>query len=197
MTAPHKLQSEDDPSQSARSRLQFIQELKASRLEKVRLHRARERNSAAPRPAPAPPSGQRLLAPGALRPPGAALARPPGAAPWRGPGNNTGRPPPRGSSLDTEGSKRDKASRDRGVSCPRLVSTGVADEQQASALPWMGRRAPVDKGGEVGLGKVIPPSTIQTDLARSPAAIGHARVLAPSEDPCGRSSRRRGTRSCK
>ena len=63
------------------------------------------------------------------------------------------------------------------------MSAGVAAEQQASALPWMGRRAPLDKGGEVGPGKVIPPSTIQSDLARSPAAIGHARVLAPSEDP--------------
>ena len=47
----------------------------------------------------------------------------------------------------------------------------------------MGRRAPVDKGGKIAPGKFLPPSTLQTDLARSPAAIGHARVLAPSEDP--------------
>ena len=167
MTAPHKIQPEDDPSQSERSRLQFIQELKVARLEKVKLHRAaRERNSAAPRPAPAHSSGQHRLAPGTPRPhssgphrlapgtprpPGAAVARPPGATPRRGPGNNTG--------------------------------AGLAAEQQASSLPWMGRRAPLNKGGEIGPGKVIPRSTIQTDLARAPAAIGHARVLAPAEDP--------------
>ena len=174
MTTPSNLQQGGDSSQPARSRVQFIQELKASRLEKVRLHRVRGREAAAPRSAPAPPSSQRPLAPGALRPPGAAPAQP-----W----NSTDRSSPRGSSLDTEGLGRGKVSKERGVSCPRLVSAGVTAEKQASALLWMGRRAPVDKGGEIAPGKVIPPSTIQTDLGRSPAAIGHARVLAPSEDP--------------
>ena len=47
----------------------------------------------------------------------------------------------------------------------------------------MGRRPPIDKGGQIAPGKYLPPSTIQSDLARAPAAIGLARVLAPSEDP--------------
>ena len=79
--------------------------------------------------------------------------------------------------------KRGIASKGRGGSCPRLAVTGIMAEKKASALPWMGRRAPIDKGGIVAPGKFLPPSTIQTDLARSPAAIGHARVLSPAEDP--------------
>ena len=64
MTTPYNLQQGGDSSQPTRSRVQFLQELKASRLEKVRLHRARGREAATPRP-PAPLGSQRPLAPGA------------------------------------------------------------------------------------------------------------------------------------
>ena len=165
MTTPYNLQQMGDPVQSPKSRVQFLQELKVSRLEKVRLHRAQGREAATPRP-PAPL--------GSRRPSAAAPAQP-----W----HSTGPLSPRGSSLDTKGVKRGIVSKGRGVSCPRLVGTGLTAEKEASVLPWMGRRAPIDKGGEVAPGKFLPPSTLQTDLARSPAAIGHARVLAPSEDP--------------
>ena len=157
MTTPYNLQRMGDPVQSPKSRVQFLQELKVSRLEKVRLHRAWGREAATPRP-PVPLGSRRPSAPGAPRPLGAATAQP-----W----HSTGRLSPRGSSLDTKGVKRSIVSKGRGVSCPRLAGTGLTAEKEASALPWMGRRAPIDK----------------TDLVRSPAAIGHARVLAPSEDP--------------
>ena len=73
--------------------------------------------------------------------------------------------------------------RGRGVSCPRLAGAGIDVEKRAAVLPWMGRRPPVDKGGQIAPGKHLPPSTIQTDLARAPAAIGLARELSPSKDP--------------
>ena len=75
------------------------------------------------------------------------------------------------------------ANKVRGGSCPRLAGAGIKAEKEASALPWMGKSAPVDKGGEIAPGRKLPFSTIQTDLARAPAAIGHSRVLSPSEDP--------------
>ena len=156
MTTPHNLQQMGDPGQPPRSRVQFLQELKVARLEKVRLHRSQGREAATSRP--------QALAP---------------AQPW----HSNGPLSLRGSSLDTKGVKRGIASKGRGGSCPRLAVTGIIAEKKASALPWMGRRAPIDKGGIVAPGKFLPPSTIQTDLARSPAAIGHARVLSPAEDP--------------
>ena len=64
-----------------------------------------------------------------------------------------------------------------------MAGAGAKAEKEASALPWMGKSAPVDKGGEIAPGRKLPFSTIQTDLARSPAAIGYSRVLNPSEDP--------------
>ena len=145
MTTPHNLQQMGDPGQPPRSRVQFLQELKVARLEKVRLHRSQGREAATSRP--------QALAP---------------AQPW----HSNGPLSLRGSSLDTKGVKRGIVSKGRGVSCPRLAGTGLAAEKEASALPWMGRRAPIDKGGEIAPGKFLPPSTIQTDLARSPAAIG-------------------------
>ena len=55
-------------------------------------------------------------------------------------------------------------------------------EERASKLPLMGCHPPLHQGGTIKTGKVLPPSTIQTDLARSPAAVGLARVLLPAED---------------
>ena len=110
------------------------------------------------------------------------LGLPPAPAPAQ-PWYSTGSTPPRGASLDTNGIKRGVVIKGRGVSCSRLAGAGLDAEKKASALPWMGRRPPIDKGGQIAPGKYLPPSTIQTYLARSPPAIGLARVLAPSEDP--------------
>ena len=62
------------------------------------------------------------------------------------------------------------------------VGRGVKVEKRALDLPWMGRRPPAHRGGEVGARLPLPRSTIQTDLARGPAAIGLVRVLLPAED---------------
>ena len=72
----------------------------------------------------------------------------------------------------------------KGESGPRLraVGAGIEAEKRAARLPWMGRRPPADRGGDVGARRPLPRSTIQTDLARSPAAVGLSRVLLPSED---------------
>ena len=163
MTTPQTLPRMGDPGQPARSRVQLLQELKVARMEKVRLHRLQGREAATSR------AQTKLGSPPAPAP----------AQPWY----STGPTPPRGASLDTNGVKRGVVIKGRGVSCPRLAWAGLDAEKKASALPWMGRRPPIDKGGQIAPGKYLPPSTIQTYLARSPPAIGLARVLAPSEDP--------------
>ena len=74
----------------------------------------------------------------------------------------------------------------RGRSCPAIPRSGGAGlhvEEKASRLPWMGRLPPLSRGGKIGPGKVLPPSTIQTNLARSSVAVRIARVLLPAEDP--------------
>ena len=163
MTTPQTLPRMGDPGQPARSRVQLLQELKVARMEKVRLHRLQGREAATSRAQ-------------------TKLGSPPGPAPAQ-PWYSTGPTPPRGASLDTNGVKRGAVIKGREVSCPRLAGAGLEAEKKASALPWMGRCPPIDKEGQIAPGRYLPPSTIQTDLARSPAAVGLARVLAPSEDP--------------
>ena len=112
----------------------------------------------------------------------------PGPAPPHGPGLGrvpySSRPLSHGPSLDRkEGSTRTYG---RGRSCPAIPRSGGAGldiEKKMLRLPWMERRLPVHQGGEIGPTKSLPPSTIHTDLARAPAAIGLARVLLPAEDP--------------
>ena len=81
---------------------------------------------------------------------------------------------------------RNVVTRGRGVSCPRSGGAGIEVEKRAALFPWIGRRPLVDKGGQIALGRYLPPFTIQTDLARAPAAIGLARMLLRSEDPLRR-----------
>ena len=75
----------------------------------------------------------------------------------------------------------------RGLSCPAElknseIAAGLRAEERADRLPLMGTAPPVHRGGQVNSRLTLPPSTIQTDLARHPAAIGLARVLQPAED---------------
>ena len=159
MTIPQDLPRMGDLARPTESRVQLLQELKAVRREKVRLHRLQGNVRVQTRRGSSPAPAQHR--------------------------HGTGSTLHRGSSLDTTGVRDNRmvVIKGRGVSCPRLAGAGIEVERKAAVLPWTGRRPPIDKGGQIAPGRHLPPSTIQTDLIRAPAVIGLARVLLPSEDP--------------
>ena len=137
----------------AEPRAKLLQELKATRLEKVRLHRL-HRLQGAVKGAPASQVPGPLAGPAPARPrhgpgsaPAAALAP---ARPRHGPGSA----PPRGSSLNTKEVKsmRNVVTKGRGVSCPRSGGAGIDVEKRAALLPWMGCHPPLHKGGQIAPG---------------------------------------------
>ena len=168
-------------------RARFIQELKSARLEKVRLHRlkaSQNGSSSGSISPPGPGSGSWEIRESTARPrphPGFIPISPHSSGAGQGPvGRAAAGPKPHHRS----GTISPRAA---GIG-PReaRIDAGLEAEKRAAQLPWMSRHPPVDQGGQITPGQSHPISTIQTDLARAPAAIDHARVLFPSEDPLQR-----------